>query len=342
MVRFISKKLIYALLVLLGVSLLTFIMGHFAPGDPVDTLLSETENPTLEEREQAEECLGLNKPLTVQYFDWMDNILKGDFGKSYKTNQSVLHEFSVRLPLTLSLTFGATAVMLLVGFPLGIFSALKKGKIQDLCISFFNTLTISIPSFCLGILLILFFGVKLKVLPVMGSGSFKHFILPSLSIGVIAGGGLARLIRIQILSVIKMNHVTAAKVFGVKQSLIIRNDILKNAMPSIVTEIGLMIGGLLGGSAIIEILFALPGAGSFVIDAIYGRDYPVIQAYALIMAFIYILINMLIDLCYGILIPIKHLDGDKNESKKSTIDNRDHLSSDNDYVSDICTDYRSQ
>ncbi|WP_050740970.1 ABC transporter permease [Acetobacterium bakii] len=338
MIKYISKKILYAFLVLLGVSILTFMMGRIAPGDPVDTLLSNSQNPTLEERQEAEEYLGLNQPWTVQYFNWTADIIKGDFGNSYKTNQPVLHEFMVRLPSTLLLTCGATIVMLLIGFPLGIASALKKGKILDVGISLCNTIAISIPSFCLGILLILVFGVNLKILPVMGMGGFKHLVLPSLSIGIIAGAGLARLIRIQMLSVIKMNHVTAAKVFGVSNYRIVKNHMLKNALPPIITSIGLMIGGLLGGSAIIETLFAWPGAGGFLVDAIYGRDYPVIQAYALIMAGIYMLINILVDFIYGILIPTKWLSGDKNENKKDTVDSRDSVGLNHDRSGDICTD----
>lgn len=338
MTKYIGKRILYAFLVLLGVSLLTFVMGRVAPGDPVDTLLSNKENPTLEERQEAEEYLGLNRTWTAQYFDWLMDIIKGDFGNSYKTNQPVLHEFIVRLPATLLLTFGATIAMLLIGFPLGIASALKKGKMLDVGISLYNTIAISIPSFCLGILLIIVFGVNLKLLPVMGIGGLKHLILPSLSIGIIAGAGLARLIRIQMLAVIKMNHVTAARVFGVSNFRIVKNHILKNALPPIITSIGLMIGGLLGGSAIIETLFAWPGAGSFLVQAIYGRDYPVIQAYALIMAGVYMLINIGVDLIYGMLIPAKWLVGDKDENKKDTVANRDSVGLNCDLSGDICTD----
>lgn len=313
MVRYILRKIIISLLVMLGVSILTFCMGRLAPGDPIDTVLSGIQNPSPEEIASAREYLGLDEALTVQYLKWLEHVLSGDFGHSYKTGNPVAHELSIRLPQTMILAFSSTAVMLIIAFPLGIFSALHHNRFLDHAIRFFNVIAISVPSFCIGILLVLVLGVKHKFLPVMGSGNIKNLIMPSLSIGIGAGAGLARLIRSQILTFAEAEHVTAARVFGVKGRTILRNDILKNAMPPIITNIGLLIGGMLGGSAIIETLFSWPGAGSYAVSAIYARDYPVIQAYALVMSAIYIVINILIELSYCVAIPSVYVLGGQNE-----------------------------
>lgn len=312
MTKYIIKKIITSLLVMLGVSILTFGMGRLAPGDPVDTVLAGTQNPTAEEIASARAYLGLDEPIVSQYFKWLSRALSGDLGLSFQTGRSVSHELAVRLPQTMILTLGSVIVMLVIAFPLGIISALHRGHFSDYTIRFFNVLAISVPSFCIGILLILVLGVKHKWLPVMGNGSIKHLIMPSLAIGMGTGAGLARLIHSQILTHMEAEHVTAARVFGVKSSTILKNHVLKNAIPPIITNIGLMIGGMLGGSAIIETLFSWQGAGSYAVQAIYARDYPVIQAYALVMAVIYITINILIELSYFVTVPSVYLLGGRD------------------------------
>lgn len=313
MARYIIKKLLISLLVLLGVSVLTFGMGRLAPGDPVDTVLAGTQNPTVEEIASAREYLGLDDPIALQFYKWLTHALSGDFGHSYQSGQSVAHELAVRLPQTMLLTLGSVIVMLLIAFPLGIASALNQNRIPDYAIRLFNVLAISVPSFCIGILLVLVLGVEKKLLPVMGSGSLKHLIMPSLAIGIGSGAGLARLIRSQILTHMEAEHVVAARVFGVKPGTVLKNHVLKNAIPPVLTNIGLIIGGMLGGSAIIETLFSWPGAGSYVVEAIYARDYPVIQAYALVMAAIYIVINILIELSYCLTMPSVYLLGGNDD-----------------------------
>ena len=296
MVRFVAKKFILAALTLLGASMLTFALGRLAPGDPVETLLSGIQNPTLEDIEIARAYLQLDRPLHMQYMTWLGRVLQGDLGWSYRTHVPVLHEISVRLPATMKLMLGSLAVMLLFGFALGIASALKQDKPLDYAIRFFNTLVIAIPAFCLGILLLMVFAVRLGWLPVIPTGNFDQLVLPSITIGVGAGAGLSRLVRSQMITAMQKEHVRAALAFGVSRRRVIVNNVLKNAMPPIVTNIGLFAGALLGGSAIIETLFSWPGAGRYAVDAIFGRDYPVIQAYALIMAALYIAINLLTDL----------------------------------------------
>ena len=296
MLKFIVKRILFALLTLLGVSVLTFALGRLAPGDPVDILLAGIQSPTLEEIELAREYLQLDRPIPIQFATWLSRVVRGDFGISYRTGVPVLREVVVRLPATLRLMLGAVIVMLLVGFPLGVVSALHQNKPADYAVRFFNTLVIAIPTFCIGILLIMVFAVRLGWLPVLPGGDFRQIILPSMTIGVGSGAGLARLMRSQLINAMQKEHVRAALTFGVSRRRVIINNVLKNAMPPVITNIGLFAGALLGGSAIIETLFSWPGAGRYAVDAIFGRDYPVIQAYALIMAAIYITINLLTDI----------------------------------------------
>ncbi len=314
MINYITKKIILSLLVILGLSVLTFSMGRLAPGDPVDTVLAGTQNPTPEEIAAARAYLGLDEPIVAQYGKWLFHVFKGDLGLSYQTGQPVAHELSIRLPQTMVLTAGSVAVMLLVAFPLGIVSALRRNRFADYAIRLFIVLAISIPSFCIGILLVLKLGVQEKWLPVMGSGTIRHLIIPALAMGLGAGAGLARLIRSQLLTHMEVEYVTAARVFGVRDGLILKNHVMKNAIPPVLTHIGLMIGGMLGSSAIIETLFSWPGAGSYAVSAIYARDYPVIQAYALVMAAIYIVINMLLEMTYRVTMPSAYLNGGVNEN----------------------------
>lgn len=312
--KYIAKKILTALLVLLGVSILTFAMGRLAPGNPVETLLSSKPNPTTEEIAEAEEYLGLDRPWAEQYLQWAGRLLKGDFGISYKTGRPIREELAVRLPATLQLALGAFAVMLLIGFPMGILSALYQNRILDVGIRLFQVITISVPTFCIGILLILVFGVKLRWFPVYGSGTWRHLVMPALAIGLSSGAGLARLIRTRMLKILQKDFVMAARVFGVPERKVIANQVLKNALPPVITSIGLMLGALLGGSAIIETLFSWPGAGSYAIEAIYGRDYPVIQIYALIMAAIYLVMNSLIEIFCGAMMPFAREEGGRNEA----------------------------
>ncbi len=314
MVKYIIKKILISVLVILGVSVLTFAMGRLAPGDPVDTVLAGTRNPGPEEIAAARKYLGLDEPLIFQYFKWLSHAAGGDFGLSYQTGKPVSEELAVRLPHTMLLTLGSLGVMLAIAFPLGIASALNHNRFGDYAIRFINLLAVSIPSFCIGILMILFFGVRQKWLPVMGSGSIRHILMPALSIGIGTGAGLARLIRSQLLTHMESEHVTAARVWGVKSSVILRNHVLKNAIPPVITNIGLLTGGMLGGSAIIETLFSWPGAGSYAVKAIYARDYPAIQAYALVMAVIYIVINVIIELSYCFTMPSVYMMGGGDES----------------------------
>jgi len=309
MLSYITKRILFALLTLLGVSMLTFALGRLAPGDPVDTVLAGVLNPSLEEIELAREFLQLDRPIYIQYLSWMSRVLRGDFGNSLLTRRPVLHELGIRFSATLSLMAGSAFVMVAVGISFGIISALNQNKPVDLIIRTFNSIAISVPAFCIGLLSLLFFAVRLGWLPVLPVGDIRSLILPSLTIGLGAGAGLARLTRSQIINARQKEHVSAALSFGVSKRNAFINNVLKNAAPPIITNIGLFVGAMLGGSAIIEMIFVWQGAGSFAVGAIFGRDYPVIQAYALIMAAIFITVNLLTDTINAILAPPNNILG---------------------------------
>lgn len=304
MQKYLLNKVVYVILILLGVSILTFSLGRLAPGDPVQAIIAGIDEPITEEIvQEARAKFGLDKSISKQYIMWLKNVIKGDFGTSIKTGKPVLEEITTRMGPTIELTICSTIVMLLISFPIGILSAIYKDKMPDIVIRFFNIINISLPTFCVGIIFIILFGVKLKILPVMGRDGFRSIILPSLTMGISMSGGLIRLIRNEMLNYIENDCVYASTVFGVKRSKNIINNVVRNVMVVIVTNIGIYIGGLLGGSTIIESLFGWPGMGGYIIQAINTRDYAVIQAYAMLMAIIYIIINIFVDLSYYCLDP---------------------------------------
>ena len=297
------RRVAFAILVLLSVSLLTFALGRLAPGDPVEAFLAEVQNPTPEEVQLAREALGLDRPMPLQYLTWLTGVLRGDLGTSYQTDQPIAAELGLRLPATLILMAGALAVMLAVGFLFGTTAALHQNSAPDYLLRLFHTVAIAVPAFCVGIFLTLLFSVQLQWLPIVGPISLPRLILPALTIGIGAGAGLSRLVRAEVIAALNREHVQAATVFGVPRRRVLLNHVLKNAMPPLVTNIGLFLGAMLGGAAIIETLFSWPGLGTYAVEAIFARDYPVIQAYALLMAAIYIGVNLLTDIVNCVFAP---------------------------------------
>jgi len=313
LIKYAIKRLSYLFLVMLGVSVLTFGISQLAPGDPAEILIRERGlEPSLEAIEAVREELGLNDPLPVQYGRWLLQVVQGDFGRSYRTERPVLNEITSRFPATLQLTLAGLAVMVFISLPVGVLAAIYKNSFIDHISRVFALIGASIPSFWLGLILIYYFAVQLSLLPVMGRGTPAHLILPALTLGTGMSATYARLLRASMLEVLGQDYIQAVRSRGLKESMIITRHALKNALLPVITAFGMSLGHLLGGTVIIETIFAWPGVGRFVVESIFNRDYPVIQGYVLFMALIFVTVNLTVDLSYRFFDPRIRLEGDKN------------------------------
>lgn len=304
MLRYICKRVVVLFFVLFGVSLLTFGMVHLTPGDPAEILLrTEGIDATPQAVEELREKLGLNNPLPVQYGNWISKVLRGDLGVSFETGLPVLQELKLRLPATVELTVAGTIVVLLVSLPLGLFSALFKNTFVDHLGRFLALLGASLPSFWLGLILIYYLAVKYSLLPVMGRGSLAHLVLPALTLGLGMSATYARLLRASLLEVLGQDFIQAARARGLRENTVLLGHAFKNALLPLVTAFGMSLGHLLGGTVIVETIFAWPGMGHYLVDSIFGRDYAVVQGYVLLMALIFVVINLLVDISYAFIDP---------------------------------------
>lgn len=295
--RYIVKRFIQLAAVLFGISFLTFLLTYLSPGDPARLMLMSTGvTPSDELVQQVRVQLGLDQPFWIRYGTWLGQVLTGDFGTSYKYDRPVLDILLSRLPATLRLTGSALLLVILIAFPLGILSAVYRNNVVDYVIRLFSFAGLSMPSFWLGMLLMLVFGVQLKLLPVMGISGWDSLILPACTLALPLIAQYIRQIRTVILEEMSQNYVTGARARGVKERVIMMQHILPNILLPIVTLMGMSTGALLGGAAIVESLFVWPGVGQMAVDAIFTRDYPLIQGYVIWMATIYVLLNLIVDL----------------------------------------------
>ena len=304
MIKYIVKRLLQLIPVLLGITFLSFTLTYFSPGDPALQMLTATDvTPTPELLQQTREEMGLNKPFIVQYFDWLKGIVQGDFGMSYKFHRPVFNIIMSRLPATLKLAGASLILLIIIAFPLGILSAVYKNKVVDYIIRIISFVGISMPSFWVGLILMYIFSLKLSMLPVMGNSGFNSIILPSFTLAVAMASKYIRQLRAAILEEISKDYVIGAKARGIKDISILYKHILQNSLLSIITLLGLTIGSLLGGTAIVETIFAWPGVGGLTIEAISNRDYPLIQGYVVWMTVTYVVINLLVDISYHFIDP---------------------------------------
>nr|WP_275446304.1 nickel ABC transporter permease [Paenibacillus sp. ACRSA] len=295
--RYIIKRLVQLVAVLFGITFLTFLLTYLSPGDPARLMLMSTGiTPTDELVRQVRSQLGLDQPFWMRYGTWLGQVLQGDFGTSYKYDRPVVDILLSRLPATLRLTGSAMLIVIVISFPLGILSAIYRNKWLDYVIRLFSFAGLSMPSFWLGMLLMLVFGVQLKLLPVMGSTGWNSLILPTCTLAVPLIAQYSRQIRAVMLDEMSQDYVSGARSRGVKERQVIMHHILPNALLPIVTLMGMSTGTLLGGAAIVESLFVWPGVGQMAVDAIFTRDYPLIQGYVMWMATIYVTLNLLVDL----------------------------------------------
>lgn len=302
--QYIFKRILYLVPVVLGVSFITFGLINLAPGDPAELILrSSGMEPTREAVEALRKELGLNDPLYVQYGRWMWRVLHGDLGESFYTGRPVTEEILSRFPATLELALAALGFAACLALPAGVLAALYRHGWLDHLGRLLALVGASVPGFWLGLVLIYLFAVKLGVLPVMGRGGPAHLVLPTVTLGFGLAAVYARILRAGMLEVLAQDYIKMARAKGLKEKWVIGRHVMKNALLPVVTLLGMSFGHLLGGAAIVETVFSWPGVGKFAVDAIFNRDYPVIQGYALLMAVIFVLANLAVDLSYTYLDP---------------------------------------
>lgn len=302
MLRFIIKRLLALIPVLLGVSLLVFFILDLAPGDPAKTILGEQARP--EDIEALREEMGLNDPFFVRYGRYMLALCHGDMGESYKTRDPVADEIFSRLPNTAILAFVSTMVAIVLALPLGVIAAIRQNSLFDGVSMFAALIGISMPVFWMGLLLILLFSVKLGWFPVAGADAgWKSLVLPSFALGFMHMASIARTTRSSMLETIRQDYIRTVRAKGLLEDKVIVNHALRNAMIPTTTVIGLQMGSMLGGSVLTESVFSWPGIGRFMIQSIQGRDIPSVMGCVIIFALSFALINLIVDLIYGFIDP---------------------------------------
>jgi peptide/nickel transport system permease protein len=296
MLMFIFRRLFQTIPVVIGVTFVVFFIMQLVPGDPA--VLLAGEGASKESIERIREQLGLNRPLYVQYFDYLMNIFRGDFGVSLKNSQPVLDEILVRLPITMELAIFSTLITIVLGMAAGIISAVKPYSLTDVSVMLVALLGISLPSFWFGLMLMYFFSVKLQILPVAGWDSIMHVILPAITLGAGGAAIVARMTRSSMLEVIRQDYIRTARAKGLREQVIIYKHALRNALIPVITVVGLQFGALLGGTVIVESIFAINGLGRMIVDAIRMRDLPMVQGGVLFASLIFVIVNIFVDIFY--------------------------------------------
>lgn len=299
------RRLLQIVIVLCGISFITFALTYMAPGDPVRAMYAASGTiPSEEILEQTREKMGLNEPFFTQYLSWLTDCLRGDFGTSYMYHRPVAELILERLGPTLRLAFFSLALMLIVAVPLGILSATHKGRPADFIIRVGTFFGVSLPNFWVGLMLLYVFSVHLGVLPVVSDGQgFRKMILPAVTLAFAMAGKYTRQVRTAFLGELNQDYVTGARCRGISERMILWRHVLPNAVLPLITMLGLSLGSLLGGTAVVEVIFSYPGLGNLAVDAITSMDYPLIQGYVLWIALIYMALNLLVDLSYRFLAP---------------------------------------
>ena len=312
--KYVGKRLLMLIPVLLGISMAAFLLGRIAPGDPVDDALFRIgiEFPTEQDRKEMEQELGLDQPIAVQYVRWLNAALHGDLGESYIGNKDIAQELMNRLPITLKLSLSALAVAVVFGVGGGIIMAAFRNHWPDKLLRFLSTLQLSVPGFWLALFLIVIFAEQLGWLPTSGlDQGVRSMILPAIALASANVGSTSRIVRGNMISQMGEQYIIAANAKGISQKAVMLGHAFRNSLMPIITLIGNYFGGILGGSTIIESVFALPGLGSYVLSAIQNRDYPVIQGYVLITGTTFVLITLGIDLLYFGVNPKLRIEGGK-------------------------------
>lgn len=302
--KYISGRFLQLIPVLLGITFLTFALLSLAPGDPAQKKLSAQGVAVSKEiLEETRREMGLDRPWGLRYINWLSGLIHGDMGNSYKDGTPVAGKLIKAMKYTGILSFCAFLSALVISIPLGVYCGVKKNGLFDRVMRWFCLAGNAVPGFLLAVLLMYFFCLRIQAFPVIAKGSVKGLFLPTLTLALPLSCRLIRQVRASVLNQMGMEYIDGAKARGVLKPYILIFHILRNAMISILTVAGLSFGTLLGGSVVIETIFMWPGMGKLVMDAITARDYPVIQGFVMVMAVIYVVINLIVDICYHLLDP---------------------------------------
>jgi peptide/nickel transport system permease protein len=302
--KYVVRRLLQAVLVVLGVSLIVFVMIRITPGDPVRAYLGE--NATAEQVIAYRHYLGLDEPLPLQYLRFLQRAAVGDLGNSLTYHQPAVIVLAEHLPATLQLSFVSLALALLVAVPLGVLSAVRRDSVWDYLGMTLAMLGQSLPAFWLGLILMLIFAVNLRWLPTSGFGGLAFLVLPSVTLGAYMAGLFTRLVRSGLLEVLGEDYVRTARAKGLPDRAVLYGHALRNMAIPLVTVIGLQIGTLLGGAVVVETVFSWPGVGTTAVTAIGARDYALVQAVVLVVSVFFVAVNLLIDLLYAYIDPRIH------------------------------------
>lgn len=310
MIKYIGKRLLALIPVLLVVSVVIFLLIHLVPGDPAAAILGEQATP--EQIEALRETLGLNQPLTTQYFRWLTGLFRGDWGRSLFMQGTMLEILSDHMVPTLQQTAVAVAFAALVGVPLGMLAAIRRGRLADRVVSSFATVGVSMPSFLMGLGLVLLFSVNLRWLPSSGYKSvadagwavhMRYMLLPGIALGFIEMGLIIRMTRSSMLEILGADYMRMARAKGVSRARLFMKHAFKNALIGILTVVGLSFISCLGGAAVTETIFNIPGIGKLTLNAVMRRDYEVVQAVVLLVSLLNVVFTLVLDLLYGLIDP---------------------------------------
>jgi peptide/nickel transport system permease protein len=307
MIAYILKRLLHSVYVILAISLIVFIAVRLT-GDPVSLMFGDGQ-PSKEAVASIRHNLGLDKPVYVQYLIFLKNLFTLNLGTSYRTGESVAALVFGRMGATLTLAIAGIVMALLISVPIGILTAVKRNSLWDYAGRVLSLIGISFPNFWLGIMLILIFSVSLHWFPASGYSGFSYLILPSLTLGLVLSGTLSRLIRTSMLQVMNEQFVSTAQSKGLSQMVVIMRHVLRNSLIPLATFLGIEFGSLLGGTVIIEQIFAWPGVGQLIVGAISQRDFPVIQGGVMVLAMLMVLVNLAVDISYSFIDPRIRIEG---------------------------------
>ncbi|MDI9496983.1 MAG: ABC transporter permease [Bacillota bacterium] len=304
MKRYIAQRLLQLIIVIIGVTFLTFFVTTLTPSDAAEMhFLSMGILPSEEELEATREKFGLNDPFLLRYFNWLGGVIRGDFGQSLMDQESIMTKFLRKLPMTLILTGATLLLVVIVSFPLGVFIAVYSNRLPDYLTRLIMFIGNAVPGFWMSLMVMYFLGVQLKLFPIIGRGDAESLVMPMLSLAIPMICSYTRQVRTAVLEELSGDYIVGLRSRGVGEGRILFAHVLPNAMIPIVNMLGLSLGGLLGGSTIVESIYNWKGIGSMVVGAIGNRDYPIIQCYVLWMSVIYVLSNLLVDISHYFMDP---------------------------------------